>query len=471
MKQFLFLLLTFTIGSLKAQNGYNIKVTVENMPKTDSVYLAYYYGNQQYIQDTVLTLGQNTFTFKGKKQLQPGMYIVVLNKDKWFDLIIDKEQLFTIKANYTTLSQTLQFTNSLDNTNFYNYIKFLGEMGRKIEPYRAALRSTNDTTSESYKTNLKQITAIDSEVIQFQKAFKTANKKSLFVSILNGIEEPVIPPSPLNKDGKVDSTFPYRWVKGHYFDNFDLSDDRLCRTNIFDSKIKRYIDDLTPPNPDSVIASADTLLSRAAKAPENFKWILYWLSTKYEKPALMGMDKVFVHLSDKYFNAKTATWITPENLVKIKERADWLRNNLIGNQAPELIAYDTLNRQVKLSSIPGKLTVLYFYDPTCSHCQKVTPHMLELYDKWSNKGISFVGFSTQNDTSEIKVWKNYIVEKNMKWWNLIDVGHKTYFRVLYDIRTTPVIYLLDKNKKILAKSITWEQLDEIIAKELERKPG
>jgi hypothetical protein len=51
---------------------------------------------------------------------------------------------------------------------------------------------------------------------------------------------------------------------------------------------------------------------------------------------------------------------------------------------------------------------------------------------------------------------------------LYDPNNETNFRKLYDIYSTPVIYLLDENKKILAKRLNIEQIKEFI-NDLEKK--
>ena len=64
-------------------------------------------------------------------------------------------------------------------------------------------------------------------------------------------------------------------------------------------------------------------------------------------------------------------------------------------------------------------------------------------------------------------WTKFLSEHNLfDWINVWDKDHLSQFKILYDARTTPGIYILDENKKIIAKKMTIEQLDSILEYEL-----
>ena len=63
-------------------------------------------------------------------------------------------------------------------------------------------------------------------------------------------------------------------------------------------------------------------------------------------------------------------------------------------------------------------------------------------------------------------WLNYLNEHGYDWTNVFDPNHDTNFRNLYDIFSTPVMYLLDENKEIVAKRINSETLEKMLDKML-----
>ena len=76
-----------------------------------------------------------------------------------------------------------------------------------------------------------------------------------------------------------------------------------------------------------------------------------------------------------------------------------------------------------------------------------------------------------NTTQEFELWKKFIIDNDLNWINVHDPHGITRFKSKYDIYSTPVVYVLDKDKKIIAKRIGVEQLEEFFKqmKDLELK--
>ena len=65
-----------------------------------------------------------------------------------------------------------------------------------------------------------------------------------------------------------------------------------------------------------------------------------------------------------------------------------------------------------------------------------------------------------------KKWVEYINKHKLDWLNVNDPNYYVSFKQLYDIYSTPVIYILNEKKEIIAKRIGVEQVDEIIGNAL-----
>jgi hypothetical protein len=87
------------------------------------------------------------------------------------------------------------------------------------------------------------------------------------------------------------------------------------------------------------------------------------------------------------------------------------------------------------------------------------------------KGVTI--FSVNIYENEIPAWKQFLVEKQIsKDWiqayqtkEARDAEQKAgapNYRQLYDIFKTPTLYLLDKDKRIMAKQLTIEQFDALM---------
>ena len=116
---------------------------------------------------------------------------------------------------------------------------------------------------------------------------------------------------------------------------------------------------------------------------------------------------------------------------------------------------------VTLSSIKADYLILLFWDVDCGHCQKEVPKILEMYHDFQkeNKDVKVFGVYTQN---EFEKYKKYIIDNKIDWINVYDGVHINNLKDKYDVVTTPVIYILDKNKVIKAKGIGSEAIKSII---------
>ena len=108
--------------------------------------------------------------------------------------------------------------------------------------------------------------------------------------------------------------------------------------------------------------------------------------------------------------------------------------------------------------------MLYFYDPDCGHCKKKTPELLRLYDeKLKPQGVEVIAVCTDTDTDK---WKKYVREYGIYVLNGADPQYRSNFRFEYNINTTPKIYIVDANKRIIAKNLDVEQIEEFISHQI-----
>ena len=437
------------------------------------ILLAYYFGGNQYAKDTAYSKN-GKFVFEGEKNLLGGMYLIVLPNQKYFDIIVT-EQNFSFSTELNSIVENITFKNSYENPLFYDYLKFITKNQKEVATLKNQLASIK---IEKQKLEIeKKIEDIDSKVLIYRDKFVKENSKLFFTKIIKSTVEINIPESPLDSTGNPDKNFPYRFYKKNFWNNIDLSDQRMIRTPVFHNKMTQYLEKLTVKNPDSIIESADLLISKISN-DEIFKYVVSHITSTYERSKIMGMDAVFVHMVENYYMKGKCDWVDEKQLKKIIERAEKIAPNLIGRVAPEFVDVigrpfmkDPNGKIYKLSDIKSDYTILVFYAPDCGHCKKEIPRIKKVTDSLNSKNIDIKVFAvtTEFDKEE---WINFIKEKNTEsWTNVGDIQKdkegnpmaSSDWRDKYDIYSTPVVYLLDIDKKILAKRISHEQIVEIIA--------
>ena len=292
--------------------------------------------------------------------------------------------------------------------------------------------------------------------------------KSMLAMLLNAMKEPEIPiRKPLTQK---DSLTNYNYYKQHYWDGITFMDDRVIRTPFFMPRLERYYREVMVQVPDSIIKDIDYKLLLARTSPEMYKLLLNWLTDEYINPKYMGQDAIFVHLFEKYHVRGLTSWLNEKQMEIISRRAYMLMSNLIGEKAANLEMIDTSGKPTPLYAINADYTVIVFWDPTCGHCKVEIPKVDSLYRaSWSKHDLKIYAVLTEDNRTE---WIKYINENNLSDWIHVwqtkemeqadYAAQKAGFRQLYDVTTTPRLYLLDKEKRIIAKNLNWQQLNDLL---------
>jgi thiol-disulfide isomerase/thioredoxin len=450
-----------------ASGGYEIKVHINGLGDS-TIYLGNHYGEKQYVRDTVKCDHNGWATFKGPDSLPGGIYLVVLPGKTYFEIIVN-EQKFTIETDTVDYVKNMKITGSLENKLFNDHQRFIMDKTRASQEIKARMDANKDN-KDSLAILKKAVSDMDKEVKDYRLKIINDYPKTFMAKIIKTMQEPEPPDPPKDAKGNItDSTFQFKYYKAHYLENVDFSDDRLLRTPLLQNKIKTYTQQLTVPYPDSIIVSVDTIIERSRANKEVFKYCVATLANFYETSNIMGYDKVFVHIAEKYYLTNDAYWADSTLKAKIHERVMKIKPNILGEPAHDLAMPDTSLKMHSLYGIKAKYTILAFWDPTCSHCKIEIPKLCQYYDSVKTKGLSIEVFAIGIE-SDIDLWKKFIKDNKLDWINVSDLYNQTNFRSYYDIYSTPVIYLLDDQKHIIAKRLDTEKIRDFISNAEKKKP-
>lgn len=452
-----------------AQNAYEIKANIKPFNK-GHLYLAYHFGNKQYLIDSAKIEPSGDAVFTGTKKLQGGVYLIVFpEKNGWVECLIDKDLKLSLKADTSNLMQSMQFENSVDNTVFSQYQLKSFEIGTNINELRNKLTGkAGEPAFDSINNTIKQL---GQTMQDYRLDIQQKYPNGLLTSIFNMLQEPEIPSADKHPKGKYDSVFAYNYYKDHFWDGIRFTDERLIRTPVLQGKFDKYYDQVLPQVPDSLIVYADRMLQASKPNEEMFKFMLSSLTDKYVNPKYMGQDAVFVHLFEKYFLAGDADgWMNEQYKKFVYDRGYSMMSNRIGLKAAELQMMDTLGKPFLLSAVQAPFTVICFWDPTCGHCKEEVPKMDSIFQaKWRKNGVKLIGVMVDGGKQN---WLKFIKENKLSGWTHIyqtdEMKDKIYkagkpgFRQLYDVYQTPMAYLLDNNKNIIAKKLNYLQMDEFM---------
>ncbi len=451
--------------SLKLSAQYEITVQIDNL-EDSTIYLGYYFGDKQYAKDTAVLNHKGKGVFSGTDTLPGGLYFILVPGNSMFEIIIDKEQVFSISTKFTgdptDLTKKLNSKSNTELDLYIDYQIFMAVQGEKAMKLRKKLEATSDESNESDKQIIKDsLNILNKEVKAKWEYIEKNHSETLLASILKCVKEIEVPDPPKDENGIItDSMFQYKYYKAHYFDYVNFHDARLLRTKFYYNKLDRYFEKMIIPAPDTIIKESKVVLDLASANEEVFQYTLQTLFNKYNNSNVMGMDKAFVFFAENYYLNGKAEWADTVWLKKVEERVKEIKPNLIGNQAPNLRLIKNDGSLVSLNMIESDYTVLFFYEPTCGHCKKATPKVVELSEKFWEYGVEVLAIYTQFDKDE---WDKYIIDKKLEnWINAWDPYNQSGFRNNYDVKSTPSIYLLDKDKRIIGKRIDVDTLEKML---------
>jgi thioredoxin-related protein len=155
-----------------------------------------------------------------------------------------------------------------------------------------------------------------------------------------------------------------------------------------------------------------------------------------------------------------------DNTYKI--RPQYLLNLACKNRPGEKaldFQYTTANgKQGNLYGIKSEYLLFMFYNPGCNECRntmKMIQESAEIAPLINNRTIKVLAFYADEN---IEKWKEYVEEVPSNWLNGYDKSLTIREKELYDVKAIPTLYFLDKDKKVILKDCSVDNINEFLKK-------
>jgi len=432
------------------------------------VYLSMLYGGNQYVVDTAKVVN-GSFSFESIYDLQSGVYLVILPPAKSFLVLVNQNETeFSFFADNKDIDGTIRFEGSPDNKEYYDYLRYFQTRRMELDK----IKSTYDAQkSDQDKTELlAKMQQQKKEIIAYQAALVARIPNTLTAAMVRcelPVEVPTYDGSPEDIQMKK-----YLFQKAHFFDNVNLSDERLIRApkNVLVDRVEYYLDNLTVQTPDSINKSVDYILKKTENTQVAYRFFLTHMFNKYREAKNIGMDGVFVHIAEEYIAKGKAPWINEEEKNSVLSAVKLISPTLIGKKAPNFTVQGEDGKNISLNDIQSPYTVLVFWAPNCAHCQQSMPVLSNFYKTYKDKGVQVFAVCTKLNEQEKGCWDYIDKNQYTNWINGSDKsGGTSSIQTTYNIKTTPKVYVLSKDKTILAKDLAVENLEEVFKRILPGK--
>lgn len=453
------LILLFSAGNLAAE-GFELKLKIASAAN-EPVLLTHYYGSSVFVDDTIRLDGSGAGVLKRDTLLPQGIYKIYLNQETHFDFLLGAGQVLSIEGPDFNVGR-LVIEGAKESAEFLAYMNWVKEKQAK----RAALEEKRKVAPpEQADALLQDINLLNREVTEYWKAaYEKYPGSFLGAFLMSNYMEEVRPediPEEYTRNDSLMWVYHYHFRKSHFFDYVDLTDQRFLYTPILKQKLDTYFERVLLQVYDSVKPAAYAIIDRVESHPAMFRYVVSYLLNTSLASRIMGMDALFVDIARDFYLSGRAVWADQATLDKIRENVIFLENNLMGHPARDFHMETHQGNPFRLYQQNARFLVLAFYEPNCSHCREYLPRLYnEIYLPYRDKGLDVVSVYTMDNREE---WSEFLLKHHLTdWHNVWDEHHVTRFKVLYDTRTTPAVYLLDQDKQIIAKKFTIDFLHEFL---------
>ncbi len=440
------------MGEGSTPDGYDITFKMSGLQEGDTCLIAYYLGSKQYIKDTLRADAKGVCRYQGEDDIEGGIFLFVMPGSKYFEFIL-VEPIFTLEANIKDPVNTMKVKGSPENAAFFGYLQKVQGLQKERAGIQETLKSGKITAEEKEKLE-KRAVEVDKEALTFKDQFMLDHPDLFVTKVFNASTEPEVPSfADQGFNDTIISAKRLEYYRNHYWDNVDLSDDRLLRTPVIERRLKDLLQRYTVQEPDSLVKTAKLTMDKveAGQSDEVFRYFVITITNLYAGDKRMCFDKIYVFMAGEYYVSGKAWWTDSTQNVKIKDRYYKMKYNTCQSRAANLLMRDVDGNMQQLYNVDAPYTIVYFWAYDCGHCKKVTPKVKDFYNDYKDLGIKIFSVSTKKETEK---WKESIVDKGIEEFiNVEDPEHLSNFRIFYDIYSTPVIYVLDKDKNIIAKRL------------------
>lgn len=244
----------------------------------------------------------------------------------------------------------------------------------------------------------------------------------------------------------------------HYWDKFDFADTTYVHfPDVTEQAFSNYIAMLTYAEPAPVNRSLKKLVKSAEADPVIFSYFADLLEKYlYDPNSPTRNEEYYIAVLEALLESSQLDdvgKIRPQHLLELALK------NRVGQPATDFKYILSNNSTATLYGVKANYLILYFYNPDCDACKEVTRQIAVsrlVTELINQKELTVLAVYPDED---LTAWKEHLPEMPVKWINGYDKEVTLKNDEVYDLKAIPCLYLLDKNKTVLLKDASYEQLE------------
>lgn len=444
-KAFYFIVSLLLVQTSSGQAKIKIKGCIRNLPYA-KVYLAALEGGKNTLLDSTYS-ANGCFDFYLPDAAASGMYSIILNPENnsFVRLLVNNQEDIVFSTVFNKLLDSMKFSSSQENEVYYRFLKANALANEKRMLIRRLITLSPGNASLE-KRLTAELSAIDAQAESLPAELTGRYKNTLAAAFIKGLT-PVKVPRGADSVG---------YLMDHMLDNVDFSNPVLHRSDMLASAILNYLRfSEQPRNTFTEQAEAyarvmDKVLTACGPNRPTYNYYRKELERRF----MYGNYDIIGNYLARYY--KDSLEQLPQGPAAIRERLGRLSVVCIGKQAPELEMKSYDGSSLRLKDIQSEYTLLVFWSSFCSHCVETLPFLKKMYDIQRGRRLEVVAISFDTDK---EAWQGFIRDGNYGWINYSDLkGWDSPIVATFNIKGTPTYILLDRNKQVINKPATFEEL-------------
>jgi len=462
MKKTSVLLAVLIMINIFAFGQMDIKVQFVNL-KCDSIRLQAF-SDKHKLEDLYVLPYSQEVVFSSKASLAPGIYWILQDSNlvDAFFISSPKNQKFTVRID-TAKGNT--YTGSIENTHNQEYIKHIGTFDEQMEQVNNEFNQARaklpqymlQTVADSCTAKAKRITAAK-EV--YQRKVIAENPNTLLATIIQASIEMPQPPAEYYNN----RVLYIRYYVEHFFDNFPWNDPRIFGTPIGDNKIKDFcnvIYQLDDPKLDTFVVAN---IQKSRVNDDSF----YKFFDRVE--SILGSNVSPYKVEHTYIKMLQSALSYPK--LEENHQRRWTRElatinkNLDGSILPDFNIVMSNGDTTSFHKVESEYMILYLQHPTCPTCHEVRNRMANYPVLNTAIAKGRIKVLTVYFEDDAQVWSNFVKsrEANPNWLHSWNFDQTIEDNQLFDTRTIPFMFLVDKDKKVIRKDILVNEIEDYVKK-------
>jgi len=441
MRKILFFVLFINFYPLQAQ--FPIKGTIE--PNHDYSWILLYKmqnGDQTYVANADVEEGQ--FEFEINESEPSGIYRAYyqIENNLYVEFIYNKEPVeFTFDPEHP--DRSIFFTHSKENSVYRTYYNDIKAKQQKLDSVQVLyFESTDMKVDEQLEMQYKDYLT---DLNKTQMRYEQASENMLAHHFIKASAQFNSPLPHKDPDTYLKS------IKEHFFDNMDFSDEMLRHSAFINDRLNDYVFYLNQDeNPETENELQKSAIQNALKLIGKDVTLLGSFEEDLLETYMLHNNVEMMHfVMDNYYKNLP----TEAQSYTLKKKVEGALKTAIGLQAPDIVWQEDGQKRSLYDLTGTDYYIVLFFSSNCPHCQQEVPEFYEFISGIHNIKVVAVGLEDEKESWESMTtnYKEFINILDLEKWSSQKVKD-------YGITEIPTYFVLDSDKKILAKPFDYSQL-------------